>query len=128
MHRINTLETNVEMLSSNIETLHGNVETLSSNIDILHGNVETIESNIYYDYEEGVDGNGDPIILTGNVSTLHTFVEGIETDLGDTTDRVGVLETTTGSQGGLIQGLYNANYAPKSWVNDKNYATEGFRV
>ena len=51
-------------------------------------------------------------ILHGNVVTL--------------TDDLDSLETIVGSQGGLIQGLYDADYAPKSWVNDKDYATESY--
>jgi len=99
--KIEILHGNVESLNSNIEILHGIVETIESNISILHGNVVTLtvdlgsnaartsvlESNIYYSYE-GVDEVDVPIVLLGNVTTLHTFVEGLETNLTDNSSRI----------------------------------------
>ncbi len=57
--------------------------------------------------------------IESNISILHGNVETLTDDLDS-------LETTVGSQGGLIQGLYDADFAPKSWVNDKDYATESY--
>jgi hypothetical protein len=44
-----------------------------------------LESNIYYSY--GVDEDDDPVGLLGNVSTLHTIVENLETDLSSNSSR-----------------------------------------
>jgi len=38
------------------------------------------------------------------------------------------LESTSGSHSSSIQSLFDANYAPKSWVEDKNYATETYVI
>jgi hypothetical protein len=46
--------------------------------------IEGLETNIYYTYGEG--------ITTGNVSTLHTIVENLETDLTNNTGRIGAIE------------------------------------
>jgi hypothetical protein len=51
-----------------------------------------LESNIYYTYEDGVDEDDDPITLSGNVSTLHTIVESLETDLTSNTERIAAIE------------------------------------
>jgi hypothetical protein len=40
--------------------------------------------------------------------------------------RIGVLETNLESNASRIQGLYDADYEPKYWVEKKNYATEAF--
>jgi hypothetical protein len=45
-----------------------------------------LESNIYYSYD-GVDEDDDPVGLLGNVSTLHTIVENLETDLSSNSSR-----------------------------------------
>ena len=137
---VNILHGNIETLSSNIEILHGNVETIESNISILHGNVETIESNISFLHGnvetlssniEILHGNVETLssnisILHGNVETIESNIEILHGNVETLTDDLDSLETTVGSQGGLIQGLYDANYAPKSWVNDKDYATESY--
>jgi len=47
-----------------------------------------LESNIYYSYEDGVDENGDPMVLSGNVSTLHTIVENLDTDHSSESTRI----------------------------------------
>ena len=62
----------------------------------------------------------------GNVNILHGDVETLHGNVVTLTDALDTLETTVGSQGGLIQGSYGAGYAGKSWVNDKDYASEGY--
>ena len=116
---ISILHGNVETLSSNIEILHGNVETLSSNIVILHGNVETLSSNI-------VILHGNVETLSGNVNILHGNVETLTSNIEILRANVVVLTDDLESNAVRIQALYNADYAPKSWVNDKDYATEAF--
>jgi len=78
--------------------------------------------------------------LTERIGVLETDLESnairisiLDTALTDNVVRIGVLETTVGSHtsslnglGSTGQGLYDANYAPKSWVNDKSYATESY--
>ena len=116
---VKCIDGNVETLSSNIEILHGNVETLSSNIVILHGNVETLSSNI-------VILHGNVETLSGNVNILHGNVETLTSNIEILRANVVVLTDDLESNAVRIQALYNADYAPKSWVNDKDYATEAF--
>jgi hypothetical protein len=63
-----------------------------------------------------------PTNLTSNTSRIET----LETDLTSNSSRIVSLETTDASRGTSIQGLYDADYATKSWVNGKDYATETY--
>ena len=73
--RVDVLETD---LSSNAERVSVLKTDLSSNAR----RVSVLESNIYYTYGDGTaDENGDPVELLGNVHTLKTIVDGLDTGI-----------------------------------------------
>ena len=68
------------------------------------------------------------LALKANTTDVDTSLalKADKTVVDDHTTRIVSLETTDGSHGTSIQALNDADYAPKSWVNDKGYATESY--
>jgi len=61
------------------------------------------------------------LALKANTTDVNTSLA-LKADQTDVDDHT----TSLASQGGLIQGLYDADYASKTYVTDKDYATETY--
>ena len=76
----------------------------------------------------GLKANTTDVDTAMGLKANQTDIENLATqaNLTDVNTTVASHTASLDSHGGLIQGLYDADYAPKSWVNDKDYATESY--
>jgi len=63
-------------------------------------------------------------VLETDLESNASRISILDTVLTDDVVRIGVLESELENNASCIQGLYDADYAPKTWVEDKNYETE----
>ena len=138
--RVSVLETDsasnagrVSVLEEDLASNAGRVSVLETDLASNAGRVDVLETDLVSNAARVDVLETDLVSNAARVDVLETDlgsnaarVDVVETDLASNAGRVSTLETTVASQGSSIQNLYDADYAPKAWVNDKDYATEDY--
>jgi hypothetical protein len=124
--RIGVLKNDLDSNATRISVLDTDLTDNMVRIGVLETDLESNATRIGVLDTDLISNASRICVVETNLTSNTSRIETLETDLTSNSYRVVSLETTDASRGTSIQGLYDADYAPKSWVNDKDYATESY--